>query len=230
MFIRHAELVDQYIFGPIRLPLLPSKGRIEKNSVDVISTDESIERAVQRLEELLSTPSLTLVSLLFRPVALNVFLLSVYAQGTSHTKMGERTIQLLGSYMASSSSPAIDVLHLVERLSHIATDEGWTFTAGGEGGIAIRRTTDTDILSLGFDDIARRISVLIEILRETSDDVKTEVFVGVIRRWLSPHHDDDFLPYIIFKFVLTPGRSQMYNCYRKFCQIISLNYSNLLRV
>lgn len=190
MFSRHAELVDKYIFEPIRLALLPSEEGI-KNSIDVISTEESIEKAVHRLEALLSMPSSSLISLLFRPLALNVFLLSIYTQGTFHTKMGDRTRQLLSSYIISSSCPVVDVLYLVERLLDSTIDQGWTFTAGSDGGIAIRRATDTDIRPLGFDETTRRISVLIEILRRTPDDVKTEVFVGVIRRWLSPHQDDD---------------------------------------
>ena len=170
-------------------PLLPSIDQISA-SVDVISTDEAIEKTLQRLVVITTNPSPQLFSFLLKPVLLNLFLLSVYTQNTFHTIAKTQATKLLESYLNSSSSSAADALDLVQRVLWTNTGEGWTYSAGDHGGIAIRRVETTDVHELGFDEISFRISTIIEIIHGTSIDVKSEIFVGIIRLWLSPHDDD----------------------------------------
>jgi hypothetical protein len=189
MAIRHSELVRQFILQPILSPLLSSKDQIS-GAISIISTDEAIEKTLQRLVVITTNPSPLLISLLMQPLILNLFLLAVYTQSTFHANLRTQTVQLLGSYLKSSSSSVTGALHLVERLLWTTTSEGWTYSTGGHGGIAIRRVESGNVHELGFDEISARVSTIIEITRGASNDVKSEMFVGIIRQWLSPHDED----------------------------------------
>jgi hypothetical protein len=224
MLIRHSKLVQKYLLEPIQLPLLP----LRNQSTEIISTDESIERALRRLEVIISNPSSpTLISLLFQPLLLNLFLLSVYTSSTFHTKVKSQVTQLLASYFTASSSAATDAIHLIEEIVQVPADEGWTYAPGDEGGIVIRRVTIGDTHEYGFEEISNRVSVIVEILRETSNDVKSEIFVGIVRHWLSPY-DENPLQY---EFLITKanfsGHLRLFNYYKTSCRIIKLNYSSL---
>lgn len=188
MIIHHAELVRQFILQPIQSPLLPSKDQI-LGAISIISTDEAIEKILERLVIVTTNPSPQLISLLMQPLLLNLFLLAVYTKDTLHVNLRAQTIRLLETYFKFSSSSVADALHLVERLLWTATNKGWTYSAGDHGGISIRRVESGKLHELGFDEISARVSTIIEIIRGASDDVKSEIFVGIIRRWLSP--DDE---------------------------------------
>ena len=222
MAIRHAELVRQFILQPIQSPFLPSKDQMS-GAISIISTDEAIEKTLQRLVVVTTNPSPQLISLLMQPLILNLFLLSVYTQNTFHANLRAQTIQLLESYFKSSSSSVTDALHLVERLLWTTTSEGWTYSAGDHGGIAIRRVESGDVHELGFDDISARVSTIIEITRGASNDMKSEIFVGIIRQWLSPH-DEDPLSYDPPKYLVNLVHLRMLNYCRSFCRIMKLNY------
>jgi hypothetical protein len=189
MVIRHAELVRQFILEHIQSPLLPSKDQMS-GSVSTISTDEAIEKTLQRLVVITMCHSPELISLLMQPLLLNLFLLAVYTQNTFHANFRAQTIQLMDYYLKSSSSSVTDALHLVERLLRTTTNEGWTYSAGDHGGIAIRQAESRNVHELGFDEISARVSTIIEITKGASNDVKSEIFVGIIRHWLSPHEED----------------------------------------
>ena len=224
MLVRHSKLVQKYLLGPIQLPLVP----LRDQSTEIISTDESIEKTLRRLEVIISNPSSpTLTSLLFQPLLLNLFLLSVYTSSTFHTKVKSQVTRILASYFTASSSAATDAIHLIEQIVRVPADEGWTYAPGDSGGIAIRRVTIEDTYEYGFEEISKRVSIIIEILRETSDNVKSEIFVGIIRHWLSPY-DENPLQY---KLLVTKANfsehSRMFSYYKTSCRIIKLNYSSL---
>lgn len=124
-----------------------------------------------------------MISLVLRPPLLNLFLLSVYTQDTFHKIVGAQVTQLLGLFLKSSS--LTDALYLIERILWTSDRDGWTYSPGDNGGIAIRRVTNADAHDLRFDQISARVSTIIEIARETSSDVKSEIFACIIRNWLS---------------------------------------------
>lgn len=202
MIVRHSKFVQKYILEPIQSPLLPSKDQITTSSTDIISSDELIEGALQRFDTITSNPSPILISMLFRPLLFNLFLLSVYTQNTFHAKIRGQVTQFLVLYLKSSSSAATDVLYLVERMLRTSIDEGWIYAPGENGGIAIRKITVEDTHELGFDEISTRVSIIIEILKEASSDVKSEIFVGIIRQWLSPHKDNPLLYTLSFSPII----------------------------
>ena len=189
MAIRHAELVQQFILRPIQSPLLPSKDKIS-GAVSVISNDEAIEKTLKRLVAITTNPSPQFISLLIQSLLLNIFLLAVYTQNTFHANLRAQTIQLLEAYLKFSSSSVSDALHLVERILRTTNNEGWTYSAGDHGDIVIRRVESGNVHELGFDEISARVSTIVEITRGASNDVKSEIFVGIIRHWLSPHDED----------------------------------------
>jgi hypothetical protein len=192
----HTKYVGRYILEPIQAPLLPLEGKVA-SSVDLISSDDSIEKALLRLEVAIANHSSTFASPLVRPVLLNLFLLAAYTSNTFHSNIRKQVTHLLKSYLKSSSSGATDTLSLIERLVWTSNENGWTYTPGAQGGIAIRCVTSTETADIGFDEITVRIAIIIDIIRETSDDMKSEIFVGIIRHWFSPHEDNP-LQYISY--------------------------------
>ena len=208
------------ILERIRKPLLPS-GTI---SNEVISTDESISQCLRRLEVITSNSVQALISSAIHALVKNLFLLSVYAHESHHFNIKTQVAHLLSSYLASTPSPATGVLDLVEQLLVTSHAEGWMYTPGGTGGIAIRRVTEGDIREVGFEEIFTRVAMVVEIIAKTSDDIKSEIFVGVVRRWLSPR-DEDPLLYLPPYAKVIPVRLSTLSCCRKFYQNIRLNYS-----
>jgi len=188
----HAGLVERNILEPIRKPLLLS-GTI---SIDIISTDESIRQCLRRLEVITSNSGQVLIYSAIRPLVKNLFLLLVYTHESHHSNIKTQVAHLVSSYLASTPSPATDVLDLVEQLSVTSYVEGWMYTPGGTGGVAIRRATEGDIHDVGFEEIFTRVATVVEIIAKASDDIKSEIFVGVVRRWLSPR-DEDLLLYFL---------------------------------
>lgn len=188
MIIHQAELVRQFILQPIQSPLLPSKDQMS-GAISIISTDEAIEKTLERLIVITTNPSPQLISLLMQPLLRNLFLLAVHTKDTFHANLRAQTIRLLETCFKFSSSSVADALHLVERLLWTATNDGWTYSAGDHGGISIRRVESGYLHELGFDEISARVSSIIEITKGASHAVKSEIFVGIIRHWLSP--DDE---------------------------------------
>jgi hypothetical protein len=216
----HATLVERNILEPIRKPLLPS-GTI---SMEIISADESIRLCLRRLEVITSNSGQALIYSAIRPLVTNLFLLSVYAHESHHSNIKTQVAHLLSSYLASTPSPATDVLDLVEQLSVTSYAEGWMYTPGGTGGVAIQRAAVGDIHDVGYEDIFGRVATVVEIIEKVSDDIKSEIFVGVVRRWLSPR-DEDLLLYFSPFAKLTPVHLRTLSCCRIFYQNIRLNYS-----
>jgi hypothetical protein len=216
----HAALVERSILEPIRKPLLPS-GTI---SNEIISTDESIRQCLRRLEVITLNSGQALISSAIRPLVKNLFLLSVYTRESHHSNIKTQVVHLLSSYLASTPSPATDVLDLVEQISVTSNAEGWIYTPGGTGGVAIRRATKGDIHDVGFEEIFTRVATVVEIIGKASDEIKSEIFVGVVRRWLSPR-DEDLLLYFSPSEKLMTVHLRTLSCCRKFYQNIRLNYS-----
>ena len=98
------------------------------------------------------------------------------------------------------------------------------YTPGGTGGVAIRRASEGDIHDVGYEEIFARVATVVEIIEKASDDIKSEIFVGVVRRWLSPR-DEDLLLYFPSFTILIPVHLRTLSCCRKFCPNIRLNYS-----
>jgi len=185
----HLDLVQQFILEEVRRPLNPSRSDTAMLS-DEISSDATIELTVTRLEIFMSEANPLLVSALFQPILSNLFLLLVHAQNTFHTQFKERITKVLKMNFRSSWSAMVDASHLGERILRRSEDEGWTFAAGSSGGIAIRKVDGTESAPLGFAQIIARISTFVDLLKDASDELKSWVFVGVIREWLTPKSDD----------------------------------------
>jgi hypothetical protein len=221
MFPRHSSLVIRYFLDPIRSSLLPSKDEVSR-AVDVISDDASVAKAFQRLEALTSEPFPTFISSLLRPLLFNLYLLSAYLRPTPRSTLKKKVLQLFRRYLKVASSPAKAVLYLVHRMLYLSVAEGWTWTPGDEGGIEIRRSvSDDQSLGLGLEEVGARVEVIVEVVGTTSDDVLSEVFVGIMRRWLAPE-DDNPIQYIHCDDT-NSGPLQMSSCCRNFCRHISLN-------
>jgi len=186
---RHLDLVQRFILQEVRQPLNPSKSDTTTPS-DEISSDAAIELTLTRLELFISEANPFLVSAVFQPILPNLFLLLVHVQNTFHTQLKGRITKILKVNFASSWSAMVDACHLVERILQRSEDEGWTFAAGSSGGIAIRKVDGMESMPLRFDQITIRISTFVELLKDSSDEVKSRVFVGVIRKWLIPKSDD----------------------------------------
>jgi len=80
----------------------------------------------------------------------------------------------------------------MERILYVPPD--WTFGPGGHGGVAVRRIATAETLDL--NSIQSRIESLLEILEKTPENTKSEIFVGIVRKWLSPQDEMDPMQYI----------------------------------
>jgi len=80
----------------------------------------------------------------------------------------------------------------------------WEYAPGDHGGVAIQAVAIDDIKSLDWEEISVRISVFLDITAKTSEQVKSAVFVGIMRLWLSPEsllHEGGDLTYCPFPLV-----------------------------
>jgi hypothetical protein len=194
LFSQHSDLVSRHLLSPIQSVFLPKPDFSKTNSGDLLSDDETIRHFLKQLQLITSNPSPTLITALLRPILFTLFLLSVYTHGTHHTISSSQASQILESYVKSSTSPAADILNLTKKILSRSESQGWSFVAGETGGVDIRSTSkETD--DLGLDNIQTRVEVLMEILQQASEDVKSEVFVGVIRQWLHPESKDNPMRY-----------------------------------
>jgi hypothetical protein len=118
---------------------------------------------------------------------------------------------------------AQDLFSLIDRMLYSTTSEGWTWTAGAEGGIAIRRTTTDDTNeNMGMDKVQARVELIVEILDGASDDLLSEVFVGIMKRWLSSC-DNNPIQYEIISTLLIQDLLQMCSCCKNSYRHIRLN-------
>jgi hypothetical protein len=222
MFPRHSIFLEHYILKPIRSSLLPSKDEILR-AVDIISNDASITTALRRIESLVSTPYPALLSSLLRPLLLNLYILAAYIHKSPRASLKQQVLHILRTYVTAAPSAAQDVFYFIDRMLYSATSEGWTWTAGDEGGIAIRRTTADDVNEdMGMDEVQARVELIVEILGGASDDVLSEVFVGIMRRWLSSG-DNNPIQYRIPSTLLIEGLLQMCSYCKNSYRHIRLN-------
>jgi hypothetical protein len=93
-------------------------------------------------------------------------------------------------------SPVEDAMYLVDRIMYVSATDGWTFAAGETGGISIRHaSSDEPDEFTDYSEIQARVQLVIKMLENTSSDVKSEVLVAIIRRWLSPVDEDSPMLY-----------------------------------
>jgi hypothetical protein len=194
MFAQHSNLVTRYILNPLREPLLTPTNYTASESIGASSDGEPIAKALRRLGLIVSTPLQNLVLASIRSLLVNLFLLGAYTATAPHAADYEQVSLILQSYLAIALSPAEDAMYLVDRILHTSTTDGWTYTAGSAGGISIRRAVNDEII--GPDETQARVQLVLEVLANSSSDVKSEVFVGIIRRWLSPVDDDSPMKYV----------------------------------
>jgi hypothetical protein len=196
MFTHHADLVTRYILKPLRDPFLTSFDHAGSGSVEAISNGDSISKALRRLSIVPSAPLPNLVLALLHPLMLNLFLLGAYAATTPHSAEYKQVSALLQLYMGMALSSFEDAMYLVDRIMDISADDGWTYAAGDSGGISIRQASNDDLGELiDYSEIQARVQLVIEMLEKTSSDVKSEVLVAIIRRWLSPVDEDSPMLY-----------------------------------
>jgi hypothetical protein len=184
MIARHQSDVRKYILDPIRRPLNPPFSA----SDDELSSDTAITETLKRLEVIVSEASPILISSVLQPILRPLFLLLVHVQNTFHTQLKDRLTTLLKTYLSVSFSATADALDLVHHFLDQPESDGWTFAAGSSGGVAIRKAES--VPTLGFDEIVTRISTFVEILKDSTDELKSAVFVAIIREWLAPKQED----------------------------------------
>ena len=148
---------------------------------ETIYEDTSLDLCLSRLEIIASNPSPTLITSLIQPLQLNLFLLLAYIQTKPQSLIKSRVIHLFEVYFTSSPTPANDILHLIDDILNRPSD--WSFSPGGHGGIAIKRNYSFESLNLEF--IEPRIESVLTILEKVSESTKSEVFVGIVRKWFS---------------------------------------------
>lgn len=188
MSMRQPSLVEKHLLAPIRSPLLPTNDALL--SVDeVYSNDESIARTLQRVETITSNHLPSLISSLLQPILLNLFLLACYTHSSLNSKIHAQAVEFVRMYFALLSSTTTDALDLIGRSLYLSEYEGWTYSPGDHGGIAIFRVTETSERSMDLDEISKRVSVIVEVLGHASNDIKSEVFVDIVRHWLSQEDD-----------------------------------------
>jgi hypothetical protein len=196
MFTHHADLVTRYILNPLRDPFLTPFTPTGSASVEAISNGESISKALRRLSIVPSAPLPHLILALLHPLLLNLFLLGGYAATAPHSAEYKQVSALLQSYMGMALSPVEDAMSLVDRIMYISAADGWMYAAGDTGGISIRRASSDEVDEfIDYSEIQARVQLVIEMLENTSSDVKSEVLVAIIRRWLSPVYEDSPMLY-----------------------------------
>jgi hypothetical protein len=213
LFARHSQYVNESILKPIQAPLLPSADTISK-AMDEISSQESIQNTLRKMEIIISIPSPTLISSAIQPLIKNLFLLASYIQDTPQSYLKAQVTHLLEVFITSSSISADEIILLVNTMVESSSDEGWTYTPGDTGGISIRRIVSTDTHELGFNEIIGRIAIIMDLIGKTSDNVKSEIFVRILKPWYS-FHEENPLKYFPLS-AINSGLLRMFNYYRNF--------------
>jgi len=190
LMTKHEAFVARYIFDLIQEPLLPRPSDSMMN--DVVFEDTAVEICLNRLEKITLNPAPPLVISLLQPILPNLFLFLAYTQTAPQSLLKSKILNLIQTYLTASPTPLKDVLSLIERMLYVPPD--WTFGPGGHGGVAVRRISTAETLDL--NSIQSRIENLLEILEKTSENTKSEIFVGIVRKWLSSQDEMDPMQYI----------------------------------
>ena len=176
------------------LPLLVHGHPYGDYNFMVIYDDLEIEKAVNRIEVVASNQVPGLTNAL-KPALKNLFLLAVYTSTHPHSKLKEQIMRIFEAASSSLDSPAVWLLSLVSEMfdnnHHVQTGDPskyseWEYAPGDHGGVAIRVIEPDVAKSPDFEEISVRISVFLDITANISEQAKSDVFVGILRLWLSP--------------------------------------------
>jgi len=192
---QHPALVSRHILNPVQAVFSPNTVTSTIGSGGLLSDDEGVRHTLKQLQLISSNPTPSLITALLSPILFNLFLLLVYTHGSHHSVLRSQVTQLLEAYLKYSTSPASGLLDLTRNLLSTSESQGWSFAVGETGGVAIRRTPQTKD-DLGLDDIQIRVEVFMEISQHASEEVKSEVFVGVIKQWLKPELKDTSMRFV----------------------------------
>jgi len=192
---QHPALVSRDILSPVQAVFSPNPVTSIFGSGGLLSDDEAVRHSLKQLQLISSNSTPSLITALLSPILFNLFLLLVYTHGSHHSVLRSQVTQLLEAYLKYSSSPASGLLDLTRNLLSTSESHGWSFAAGETGGVAIHRIPQTKD-DLGLDDIQTRVEVFMEISQHASEEVKSEVFVGVIKQWLKPELKDTSMRFV----------------------------------
>ncbi|KAK6331691.1 hypothetical protein TWF718_002237 [Orbilia javanica] len=193
VFERRKKGVEKYFFPRLLRPLRPTKSQIppadevEDGDIITLTEEEDLEKTINRISSLFlsSNGQSYLASRILGTLTLPLwglwqFAVSIKATGSAFTKTPQ---DLLTAYMKlKPSSTALD--EIVQNFGYNG-DEHWIFTRGEMGQVKIVvRDTSLPSKTVEITDIEERTPNFISLALATNDDVFTDFFLNLCRRWL----------------------------------------------
>ncbi|KAK6497647.1 hypothetical protein TWF481_012052 [Arthrobotrys musiformis] len=193
VFERRKKGVEKYFFPTLLRPIRPAKSQVppveEVEDGDIITLTEEgdLERAINRISSLFqsSNGQSYLASKILDTLTLPLwglwqFAISIKATSLVFTKTPQ---DLLTAYMKlKPSSTALD--EIVRNFGYNG-DEHWIFTRGEMGQVKIiLRDTGLPSKAVEITDIEERTPRFISLALAANDDVFTDFFLTMCRRWL----------------------------------------------
>ncbi|EGX47113.1 hypothetical protein AOL_s00097g159 [Orbilia oligospora ATCC 24927] len=193
VFERRKKGVEKYFFPRLLRPLRPAKSQIpvaeevENGDIITLTEEEDLERAINRISSLFqsSNGKSYLASRILDTLTLPLWGLWQFAvaiKATSPTV--KKTPQdLLIAYM--KLKPSSTVLDEIVQNFGYDGDDHWIFTRGEMGQVKIvARDTDLPSKAIEVKDIEERTPSFISLALAANDDVFTDFFLSLCRRWL----------------------------------------------
>ncbi|KAK6345949.1 hypothetical protein TWF730_010287 [Orbilia blumenaviensis] len=193
VFERRKKGVEKYFFPTLLRPLRPAKSQIppaeeiEPGDIITLTEDDDLGQAINRISSLFQSSngksylaSRILDTLILPLWGLWHFAVSIKATSPTFTKLPE---ELLTAYIKlKQDSAALD--EIVQNFNFNG-DEHWVFARGEMGQVKII-IRDSNLQSKGIEvkDIEERTPNFITLALVANDDVFTDFFLGLCRRWL----------------------------------------------
>ncbi|KAF3915215.1 hypothetical protein ABW20_dc0108156 [Dactylellina cionopaga] len=190
---RRRQGIEKYFFPALRKPLHPSQWQIprpeevEPGDIVTLVSEEDLNRALQRLALLFRSSDgkgypITrvldpLISVLW---GLWQYALSIKASDTTYTKLPQ---QLLATYLKlRGGAPTLN--DVVQAFKYNG-EKLWKFSRGEMGQVKIiMKDKSMESAQLQISDIENQVPRFIDLALEVNDDVFTDFFLGLCRRWL----------------------------------------------
>ncbi|KAK6524528.1 hypothetical protein TWF281_011434 [Arthrobotrys megalospora] len=193
VFERRKKSVEKYFFPALLRPLRPAKSQlppaeeIEDGDIITLTEEEDLERAIIRVSSLFQSSSgqsylaSRILDTLILPLwGLWQFAISIKATSPTITKTPQHL--LIAYVKLKSGSSALD--EIVQSFSYNG-DEHWVFTRGEMGQVKIiMRDAVLPSKQIEVTDIEERTPSFISLALAANDDVFTDFFLGLCRRWL----------------------------------------------
>ncbi|RVD84944.1 uncharacterized protein DFL_003280 [Arthrobotrys flagrans] len=193
VFERRKKSVEKYFFPRLLRPLRPAKSQIppaeeiEDGDITTLTEEEDLERAINRISSLFqsSNGQSYLASRILETLTLPLwglwqFAVSIKAASPTFTKNPQ---DLLTAYV--KLKPSSTVLDEIVQNFGYNGDDHWIFTRGEMGQVKIiARDTSLPSKAIEITDIEERTPGFIALALAANDDVFTDFFLSLCRRWL----------------------------------------------